>query len=173
MCPQVNLTSSYTEGEVPGVYYQHAVVSKVYRNSGRCCLHCIRMHIYSISLYCVPFIINNTQAEQYEADSTTSGMCQKCTESYFMVLQPRKVELDRADDLFCKSEPSCLCWPYHEVAHSGRVHDIISLPLFLFLKLREKLGALTWGIAALRWFVKSSVVAEEHYVSSNWPATSL
>lgn len=50
---------------------------------------------------------------------------------------------------------------------------MIPLPLIaLFLELREKLGVFTLGIATLKWFEKSSLVAEERYVSDNWPIAS-
>lgn len=87
-----------------------------------------------------------------------------------MFATSRKVELDKADDLLHKSKPSCPCWQHHEVTHNGRFHGMIPLPLiFLFLELRQKLGVFTLGIAALRWFEKCSPVAEERYVSDNWP----
>lgn len=90
----------------------------------------------------------------------------------FLFLQHQgKVELDKADDLLCKSKPSPLTRrQHHEETHNNRFHGMILVPLILLLlELREKLGVSTLGIAALKWFEKSSLVADERFVSDNWP----
>lgn len=82
------------------------------------------------------------------------------------------MEVDQPYDRLCKSKPSLLLRQHHEVARDDRFHGMIPLPLVvLLLELRERL--LTLGISALMWFENSSLVADEHRVSDNWPITEL